>query len=104
MSIEDYISQKFGALGYTPSAADLLDISFKSGVSLSDELTADNVELLGVGILYFIPELLARPQSISESGFSVSWNVEGIKKWYSYLCHRYGIEDELSDAPSVAFL
>lgn len=104
MTVEEYITQKFSALGYTPTAADTLDITVSSNLSPEDEVTSDNVEIVGIGICNFIPLLLARPQSISESGFSVSWNVDGMKKWYNYLCNRYGLADELSDTPRVTFL
>lgn len=104
MTAEEYITQKFSSFGYTPTAADVLDITVSAGLTTEDEITSDNVELMGVGICNFIPSLLARPQSISENGFSVSWNADGLKKYYNYLCNRYGITDELSDAPRITFL
>lgn len=104
MTIEEYLTQKFSALGCTLTSADLLDISLFAGVSLGEDYTSDNMELVGYGICQYIPQLVAQPQSISESGFSVSWDKSGILKWYSSLCKRYGIDDELSDNPRVSFL
>lgn len=59
----------------------------------------------GVGaIAKFIPSLLLRATSISESGFSMSWNIQGIKDYYSFLCKQYGLKDELGNKPKVTFL
>ena len=40
--------------------------------------------------------LPAMSQNISEGGYSVSWNVEGIKMWYSSLCRELVKEDMLT--------
>ena len=48
--------------------------------------------------------LLLYSVSISESGFSMSWNLQGIKDYYSFLCKEYGLKDELSNKPKVTFL
>ena len=39
-----------------------------------------------------------------ESGFSMSWNIQGIKDYYSFLCKQYGLKDELGNKPKVTFL
>ena len=59
---------------------------------------------VSVAIAKFIPSLLLRATSISESGFSMSWNIQGIKDYYSFLCKKYGLKDELSNNPKVTFL
>ena len=57
---------------------------------------------VSVAIAKFIPSLLLRATSISESGFSMSWNIQGIKDYF--LCKQYGLKDELSSKPKVTFL
>ena len=52
----------------------------------------------------FIPSLLLRPTSIGESGFSMAWNSKGIKEYYSLMCKKYGLVNELSSQPKVKFL
>lgn len=104
MTVEEYLTQRFGAMGYTPTAADLLDISLLAGVPLTELYTSDNMELVGLGVCQYIPQLMAHPQSISESGFSISWDTAAMLKWYSALCKRYGLDDELTDSPRVSFL
>ena len=59
---------------------------------------------VSVAIAKFIPSLLLRATSISESGFSMSWNLQGIKDYYSFLCEKYGLKDELSNKRKCTFL
>lgn len=105
MTVKDYITQKFQTFGINLSEADLLDISLEP----DDEMTSGNINPVNVGIARFIPSLLLRAtsQSVNENGFSISssWNIEGIKDYYSYLTKKYGLEDELNtDKPKVRFL
>ena len=95
MKISDYIQQKFQTFGIQLSEADLLDMCLNANSSGEDEITPDNHTRVHVSIARFIPSLLLRAQSISESGFSMSWNLQGIKDYYSYLCKEYGLPNEL---------
>ena len=104
MTVNDYILQKFQTFGVNLSEADLLEISFSSEVSGEDEMGPSNIGLVSVAMAKFIPSLLLRATSISESGFSMSWNIQGIKDYYSFLCKQYGLKDELGNKPKVTFL
>lgn len=104
MIVTDYIQQKFQTFGIQLSEADLLDMCLNSKISGEDEITPDNHTRVHVSIARFIPSLLLRATSISESGFSMSWNIQGIKDYYSLLCKQYGLKDELSNKPKVTFL
>ena len=97
MTVNDYISQKFQTFGINLSEADLLEISLSSMIT-------SNIGLISVSMAEFIPSLLLRATSISENGFSMSWNIQGVKEYYSFLCKKYGLEDTLSDKPKVRFL
>ena len=98
MTVNDYILQKFQTFGINLSEADLLEISG------GGEMNEDCQTRVSVAIAKFIPSLLLRATSISESGFSMSWNIQGIKDYYSFLCKQYGLKDELSNKPKVTFL
>ena len=77
MTVSDYIKGKFQTFGITVSVA----------------------------MAGFIPSLLLRANSIDENGFSVSWNVEGIKQYYAFLCKKYGLKDDINaDKATVTFL
>ena len=104
MTVNGYIQQKFQTFGIQLSEADLLDMCLNSKISGEDEMNEECYGLVSVAIAKFIPSLLLRATSISESGFSMSWNLEGIKDYYSLLCKQYGLKDELSSKPKVTFL
>lgn len=104
MIIRDYIKQKFQTFGINLSEADLLDMCLNSKVGGEDEMNEDCYGRVSVAIVKFIPSLLLRATSISESGFSMSWDIKGIKDYYSFLCKKYGLKDELSNKPKCTFL
>lgn len=104
MTVNDYIQQKFQTFGIQLSEADLLDMCLNAKISGEDEMSEDCHGRVSVAIAKFIPSLLLRATSISESGFSMSWNIQGVKDYYSFLCNQYGLKDELSNKPKVTFL
>ena len=104
MTVNEYISRKFQSFGINLSEADLLDMCLNAKISGEDEMNKDCYGRVSVAIAKFIPSLLLRATSISESGFSMSWNIQGIKDYYSLLCKQYGLKDELSSKPKVTFL
>lgn len=104
MTVNDYILQKFQTFSVNLSEADLFDICLNAKISGEDEMNPSNIGLVSVAMAKFIPSLLLRANSISENGFSMSWDTKGIKEYYSFLCKKYGLEDTLSDKPKVRFL
>jgi hypothetical protein len=105
MNVSDYITQKFQTFGITMSEAELLDISISSGLNEGDEVDSESHSKLNVAIARFIPTLFLRATSVSENGFSMSWDVNGLKAYYSYLCNHYGLKYEMNtDKPKVKFL
>ena len=104
MTVNGYIQQKFQTFGIQLSEADPLDMCLNSKISGEGEISPDNHTRVHVSIARFIPSLLLRATSISESGFSMSWNIQGVKDYYSLLCKQYGLKDELSNKPKSTFL
>lgn len=104
MIVNDYIQQKFQTFGIQLSEADLLDMCLNSKINGEDEMNENCHARVFVAIAKFIPSLLLRATSISESGFSMSWNLQGIKDYYSWLCKQYGLKDELSNKPKCTLL
>lgn len=104
MTVKEYISQKFQTFGIQLSEADLLDMCLNAKISGEDEMNEDCYGRVSVAIAKFIPSLLLRATSINESGFSMSWNIQGVKDYYSFLCKEYGLKDELSNKPKCTFL
>ncbi|MCS2371741.1 hypothetical protein NXV03_18070 [Phocaeicola vulgatus] len=104
MTVNDYIQQRFQTFDVNLSEADLFDMCLNANISGEDEMNKDCQTRVSVAIAKFIPSLLLRATSISEGGFSMSWNIQGIKDYYSFLCKEYGLKDELSNKPKVTFL
>lgn len=108
MKIAEYIKSKVQSFGIPVSEADLLDVMLASGLgeNADDEVTEENIPSVAYGIYSFIPVLLTRPKSISEGGVSMSWDMNGLRAYYSLLCKMYGFEDILSDEdrPKVKFM
>lgn len=102
MNVSDYITQKIGSFGMNLSEADLLDMTLNSLISLDDEITQDNMIEVNKAIAAFIPSLLARPASVNESGFSISWDKDGLKEYYAMLCKQLGLENVFSSRISDA--
>ena len=89
MTVNEYISQKFQSFGINLSEADLFDMCLNADVNGEDEMNEDCRGRVFIAIAKFIPSLLLRATSISESGFSMSWNIQGIKYYYYFLCKQY---------------
>ena len=105
MNVTEYIQQRFQTFGISVSEADLFDICLSANVYQEDEVIAENHALINVGIVRFIPTLLLRATSVGEGGFSASWDVKAMKDYYTYMCKKYGLKDELStEKPRVRFL
>lgn len=104
MIVKDYIQQRFQTFGISISEADLYDMCLNANISGDGEVNELNHDSVSVAMAKFIPSLLLRATSISESGFSMSWNIEGIKEFYSFLCKQYGLKNELNQKPKVTFL
>lgn len=105
MTVNDYIKQKFQTFGIRLSEADLLDISLNSNIKGEGEMNEDCHTRVSVAITKFIPSLLLRPVAVGEGGVSLSWDLQGVKGYYSFLCKKYDLKDELStDKPKATFL
>ena len=104
MTVNDYILQKFQTFGVNLSEAGLFVICLNAKIGGGGEMSEDCQPRVSVAIAKLIPPLLLRATSISESGFSMSWNIQGIKDYYSFLCKQYGLKDELGNKPKVTFL
>ena len=95
MIINDYIQQKFQTFGIQLSKADLLDMCLSANLSGEDDITPDNHTRVHVSIARFIPSLLLRAQAMSEGGCSISWNIQGIKDYYFFLCSEHNLPNGL---------
>lgn len=89
MTIREYISQKLSA--WEVNEVLLADIS--SDICIDNEYTEDDKEQVGKAMIGIIEEVMLAPymKSVSENGFSVSYDYSKIGQYYMWLCRKYGI-------------
>lgn len=102
MKVKDYISAKFQTFGISLSEADLVDITLSTNIDLESDISIENKRAVEVTMAGFIPALLLRT-NWTQGDMSESYNSQGVKDYYSYLCKLYGLEDQLSPKPTVTF-
>ncbi|SHG31932.1 DUF6706 family protein [Dysgonomonas macrotermitis] len=102
MKVKDYISTKFQSFGISLSEADLVDITLSTKIDLESEISNENKRAVEISMAGFIPALLLRA-NWSQGDMSESYNSQGVKDYYSYLCKLYGLKDQLSPKPTVTF-
>lgn len=100
MTIKDYFQSKMSMLNI-PITEESLTIFLNSKNHNTSETTND-FRGLDIVFLEIILMVLATP-NISEGDMSISYNREGLIKFYKAECKRLGVEDVLSkaDAPKV---
>lgn len=96
MSIREYIQGKFQSMSITLSEAELVEMSINGGLTMSAELTASNMGDVATAIAGFIPGLLLRPSSVSEGGFSTSFDKDALMKYHAHLCSTYSLPNTLT--------
>ena len=104
MKVGEYITSKFQSFGINVSEADLIGMLNGTDFNADSEVSEEAVNVANIAMAEFVPSLLLRATSVNESGFSMSWNIEGFKEFYSIMCKKYNLTNELSDNPTVTFL
>lgn len=81
---------EFEAFGVTE--AQILDVLSSSSLVWDDDATSENIVERQNLCLDILEGAIFRPRlkSISESGISLSYDYDGIGKWYLYLCKKLG--------------
>lgn len=80
--------QPFGNI----SEAELLDMSLSGGFELESAYDEAVQASVGGAMAGFIEEKALAPHvsSVSESGFSISWDYSKLGSYYLWLCRKYG--------------
>lgn len=91
MTIGEYIKQKFQAWKVTD--AQYQDLITESGLNIDDDYTINNMETVQRAIIPMVEELMLSPfvKNINENGFSLSWDISNIGRYYLWLCHKWGV-------------
>lgn len=90
MTIGEYLSEQLRAWGVTQSQ--LVDVAL-DGVDPNEEYTAESRDAVQRAMLHLLEQAMLSPfqKSISESGFSVSWDFGNAGRYYLWLCRRLGV-------------
>jgi len=88
---KEYISYCLGRFGATD--ADL-------NIILEKYLLSENADaeprVIEEAVYNELPLIIAGLSNVSEGGYSISWNIEGLKMYYSSLASTLGKENKLS--------
>ncbi|RYU93814.1 DUF6706 family protein [Emticicia agri] len=95
MLIADYIKSKLGKFGVTIDDNELAALFLKNGIGSDETYIVDSVDKIERALYEYIPELLV-VSSITEGGFGISYDKEGILDYYALLCHNLGLENKLT--------
>jgi hypothetical protein len=108
MKIGDHIRQLFSGFNFPLNDAAIAEIEH-GGIKADEEYSSENHDKMMLAVLSFAPILMLSPSSysVSENGHSksVGFNIDGFLRWYSFMCKKYGVKDELNaDKPRIKFL
>lgn len=89
MTIRAYITDKLKAYGI--SEAQLIDVALTQGIDLESDVADCNPMRVGIALAQILEECILAPRlsSVSEGGFSLSWNYDAAGKYYVWLCRKW---------------
>ncbi|MEZ2446122.1 DUF6706 family protein [Chitinophaga sp. RCC_12] len=100
MTNQEYLNTILGKFGVSPD--EIILIMLKRGIDPNGEVTGPaDIAILEKAMYYQIPLLLAGAQDVTEGGYSIKWNLDGLKIWYSALARELGLPDDLFPRPTV---
>lgn len=90
MTIKEYIQMEFEAFGIED--AQIFEVLSSSSLCWEDECIPENLMERQNMCLDILEGLLFRPRlkTINESGISLTYDFDGIGKWYLFLCRKVG--------------
>lgn len=91
MTNKEYISAYLGKYGVTDDEVTLL--LMEQGITPDAEADTTNLSPLKVAMYNWLPGMIAGLQNITEGGYSITWNVDGLKTWISWLAGQLGLSD-----------
>ncbi|HEY1055014.1 MAG TPA: DUF6706 family protein [Emticicia sp.] len=93
MLLSDYIKSKLARYSVTISDNELAGLLLKSEIETGEEYSASTSQKADLALYAFIPELLLMP-AISQGGFSIKYDREGILAYYRMLCSDLNLPDK----------
>lgn len=97
MTNQEYLSLQLSKFGVSTDDISLMLI--EANLNGNDQVS--DTKSLKTAIYNQLPIMMAGLQDVSEGGYSVKWNYDGIKAWYSWLASSLGLPNLLSPTPTV---
>lgn len=100
MSNQEYLTTILGKFGV--SEQEIILLMIEQGVDPNQEISGKSDTLPLKKAMYDqLPLMLAGMQDVSEGGYSIKWNLDGIKLWYSALAKELGLPNNLIPKPTA---
>lgn len=94
MTVGEYVKLKLSQWSFDYYEELLSAEIYKAGIEESSEFNENtNTDKVFYNIL---PDILFVPKSVSEGGYSVSYNSEGMTAYYELVCKRLGLPNMLN--------
>jgi len=97
MTNQEYLILQLSKFNITTD--DIALILLESGIDGTAPVS--NLNGLKTAVYNYLPGMMAGLSGISEGGYSIRWNYDGLKAWYSFLASELGLPDKLTEKPTV---
>lgn len=98
MTNKEYLQTTLSPFGIMDAQIDI--ILAKAGIDGAAQAT--DFTALDTALYHHFPPLFAgMASSVSEGGYSVTFNMEAVKAWYSWLARKLGLPDNLFPKPQA---
>ncbi len=99
MTIGEVVQSRLQTWGITIPQAELEVRLAKLNINYCDSLTIE----VDLDRFYYdnIPELLVMPKSVSEGGYSISFDRDAIQEYYKFLAKKLNLPDKLESKNGI---
>lgn len=97
MTNKEYLTKSLNGLNVSEDDIDIILV--KGGLVADDTVDTRGCDVSVYNRMSVV--LKGMLQNVSEGGYSISWNMEAVKMYYSALCNELGKENVLVARPKV---
>lgn len=97
MTNKEYLTKSLNGLNISEDDIDI--ILLKGGLDASGDVDTTICDMSVYNRMSVV--LKGMMQNVSEGGYSISWNIEAVKLYYSALCTELGKENVLVSRPKI---
>jgi hypothetical protein len=101
MTNKEYLTKTLNGLGISSDDIDIIllkaDINGTATCASRDDMTnCDKAVYARMSIV-----LKSAMQNVTEGGYSISWNLDAVKAYYTALCNELGVDNVLFSRPRI---